>query len=172
MHFKYRMEKSDGGPYVLEVALLPRSLSNMFAGGHALLHLRRGLCQADTELLGGSPIQSVICAQMLMHLQLYSHLTDASLRKHSRSFSSTDFISPFLSLSLENMSSDRAVFIAYSSALVMSVMELQRLQGTRKMPFPSVVRGSLFIISEVLSLLGVQGRICIFSKRGRIFKRT
>lgn len=99
-------------------------------------------------------------------------LTDAILRKHSRSFSSTDFISPFLSLSLENMSSERAVFIAYSSALVMSFMELRRRQGTRNMSFLSVARVSLFLISEAPSLLGVQGRICIFSKRGRIFKRT
>lgn len=166
------MKKYDGGPYVLEVALLPRSLSNMFAGGHALLHLRRSLCQADTELLVCSSIQSVICMRMSTHLQLYSHSIDASPPKHSRSFSSTDFISPFLSLSRENMSSDRAVFVAYSSALVMSVMELRRLQGTRKTPFPSVARGSRFIISEVLSLLGVQGCICIFSQRGRTFKRT
>lgn len=100
-------------------------------------------------------------------------LEDTLVLKDLRSFSSTDFISPFLSFSLENMSSDRAVFITYSSALVMSVMELRRRQGTRNIPFPfpSVAKVFWFLISEVLFLFGVQGRIRIFSKRGRIFKR-
>lgn len=98
--------------------------------------------------------------------------SDVIVLKHSRSFSSTDFINPFLSLSLENMSSVRAVFIAYSSALVMSITELRRRQGTRNISFPSVAKVSRFLISEALSLFGVQGRIRIFSKRGRIFKKT
>lgn len=114
---------------------------------------------------------SSVCKYSCIHSYTRT-LSDAIVLKHSRSFSSTDFISPFLSLSLANMSSDRAVFIAYSSALVMSVTELRRRQGTRNIPFPSVAKVSWFVISEVLSLFGVQGRICIFSKRGRIFKRT
>lgn len=90
--------------------------------------------------------------------------------KHLRSFSNTDFINPFLSLSLVNMSSDRAVFITYSSALVISVMELRRRQGTRNMPFFCVAWVSQFPISEV-SLFGFQGRICILNRRGRMFRR-
>lgn len=115
---------------------------------------------------------SSVCKYSCIHSCTRSLFSDGIVLKHSRSFSSTDFISPFLSLSLENMSSDRAVFIAYSSALVMSVMELRRRQGTRNIPFPSVAKVSRFWISDVLSLFGVQGRILIFSKRGRIFKRT
>ncbi len=91
--------------------------------------------------------------------------------KYLRSFSKTDFINPFLSLSLANMSSDRAVFIAYSSALVMRVMELRRRQGTRNTPFLSAARVCPLPVSEALSLFGVQGRICILSSRGRTFSR-
>lgn len=91
--------------------------------------------------------------------------------KHLRSFSKTDFINPFLSFSLANMSSERAVFIAYSSALLMRVMELRRRHGTRNMPFLPGAIVSPFPISEALSLFGVQGRICILSRRGRMFRR-
>lgn len=49
--------------YILEVALLSCSLSYVFAGGHALLQLWRGLRQADTELLGGASLQPIICVQ-------------------------------------------------------------------------------------------------------------
>lgn len=68
------------------------------------------------------------------------------------------------------MSSVRAVFITYSSALVISVMELRRRQGTRNMPFLCVAWVSQFPISEV-SPFGFQGRICILSRRGRMFRR-
>lgn len=94
--------------------------------------------------------------------------THANSFRYLRSFSSTDFINPFLSLSLVNMSSDRAVFITYSSALVMSVMELRRRQGTRCL---SVARVLLFPASGAYSLFGVQGCICILSSRGRMFRR-
>lgn len=113
-----------------------------------------------------------LCANIHAFTAALVLLSDVIVLKHSRSFSSTDFINPFLSFSLENMSSVRAVFITYSSALVMSVTELRRRQGTRNISFPFVAKVSRFLISETLSLFGVQGRIRIFSKRGRIFKKT
>lgn len=69
------------------------------------------------------------------------------------------------------MSSERAVFITYSSALLMRVMELRRRQGTRNMPFLPVAIVSPFENFETSSLFGVQGRICILSRRGRMFRR-
>lgn len=69
------------------------------------------------------------------------------------------------------MSSDRAVFIIYSSALLMRVMELRRRQGTRNTPFLSLVSVPPFAVSELLSVFGVHGCICILSSRGRMFRK-
>lgn len=71
--FEYGMNKLKETPYALEVALLPCSFSYIFAGGHTLLHLRRGLCQADTELLGRSPLQSIICVHIWTFLNSCTH---------------------------------------------------------------------------------------------------
>lgn len=144
-------------------AICLHEATHFFTSGEAFARLTPS-CSAVPS---SSP--SSVCKRACIYSRMF---TDEMLHNHSRSFSSTDFISPFLSLSLENMSSDRAVFIEYSSALVMSVMELRRRQGTRNISFPSVVRVSRFLISEAPSLLGIQRRICIFRKRGRTFKRT
>lgn len=61
-----KMSKCKDRVYILEVAVLPCSLSYMFAGDHALLHLWRGLCQTGTELLSCSPVQPIIYVQTFM----------------------------------------------------------------------------------------------------------
>lgn len=66
------------------------------------------------------------------------------------------------------MSSDRAVFIAYSSALVISVIELRRRQGARNAAFLPVDGISSLPVSDAF---GVHGCICILSSRGRTFRR-
>lgn len=114
----------------MEVALLPCGLSNVFAGGYALFHFWRGLCQTQTKPLSRTPRQSVVWVQNKAGIHVHVVMTDTLLRmcKYLRSFSNTDRINPFLCLSWSNTSSDRAIFSEYSSALVMRTTELRRLR--------------------------------------------
>lgn len=51
------------GAYTLEVVLLSCSLCYVFAGGHTLPQLWRGLCQTDTKLLLCASFKSIICVR-------------------------------------------------------------------------------------------------------------